>query len=103
MEEMGSNIQRKVFRDLFVFWNWREPWASSCTSLKHAHASGRKSEGREGNGGFKLGYSEALIYVPLYLEIQRHLPTEGKADANWGLEISFQGGRKGGYEGTVQK
>lgn len=65
--------------------------------------SGRKSEGREGNRGFKLGYSETLIYVHLYLEIRRDLRTEGKADANWGLEISFQGSRKGGYEGMVQK
>lgn len=103
MEKMGSDIQRKFFRDLFVFWNWREPRASSCMRLKHAHMSGRKSEGREGNRGFKLGYSETLIYVHLYLEIRRDLRTEGKADANWGLEISFQGSRKGGYEGMVQK
>lgn len=71
--------------------------------LKHAHVSGRKSEGREGNRGFKLGYAEALIYVHLYLKIRRDLATEGNADANWSLEISFQGARKGGYKGTVQK
>lgn len=61
------------------------------------------SEGRAGNWGFKLGYSETFIYVNLYLQIQRDLSTEGKADTNQRLEISFQGGEKGGYEGMVQK
>lgn len=56
-----------------------------------------------GNRDFKLGYSETFIYVHLYLQIQRDLVTEGKADANWGLEISFQGGGKRGHEGIVQK
>lgn len=43
------------------------------------------------------------MYVHLHLQIQRDLPTQGKADANWGLEISIQGGGKRGYKGTVQK
>lgn len=104
----GRDIQREVWvficvlEDAFLR-NWREAWASSFTRLKYASVSGRKSEGREGNRGFKLGYSETFMYVHLYLQIQRDLPTEGKADANWGLEISFQGGGKRGYEGTVQK
>jgi len=69
-----------------------EARASSLARLNHACALGRTSEGREGNRGFKLGYSETFIRVHLHLQIQRDLPTEGKADANWGLEIFFQGG-----------
>lgn len=43
------------------------------------------------------------MYVHLYLQIQRDLSTEEKADAKRALEISFQGGEKGGYKGRVQK